>query len=622
MKKLFTICVLLLIFNAMVAQDRAVSPPQFRNVAVKAEYLRPGECPALFVNLANQAVRSETITPEETTIGETFYDLQSNTLLANRFHLFTDGTLGAVWTMGMEATTFPDRGTGYNYFDGTIWDEPPAARLENLRCGWPSYAPLGEHGEIVVSHDFAAHDLYFLKRPDKGTGEWSQTLYEYVGGPANLSWPRIVTSGDLNQNVHLLANTFDTYLGQTTAIVYSRSTDEGLTWDIQNTLLDGTGSDFYTEIGGDDYVWAESRGNTIAFLVAGAWHDMFMMKSTDNGDNWEKTVIWENPYPMFDWNVTITDTFFCVDNSAYIVLDANEKAHVVFGINRVLHNAVGTSYFLFPYIDGIGYWNEDMPTFSHNRDALAPPLYGYPNSEMVEDLNYIGWTQDVNGNGTIDFVGAPFFYRELGVSTMPSLAIDDAGTMYLAYASTTETYDNVDYNYKHIWVRAYQNGFWGPFVDLTKDIIHIFDECIYPQIAGVSSSYLHLIYNADATPGIAVDGAHDYQQNRIVYSKVPVGDVLTGIKEAGMDNSEIEVSQNYPNPFNNETDFSIVLNKASHVTIEVCTLTGQLVMNIDQGFLQPGTHKVVIEAAGLEKGVYYYTVRTGKNTVTKKMTII
>src|SRR6056297_516615 len=83
--------------------------------------------------------------PEESIIGLSWYDLQSNTLLANRFHLYDDGTMGAVWTRGVESPpSFPDRGTGYNFYDGTAWGPQPEERLETDRTGWPSYAPLGE----------------------------------------------------------------------------------------------------------------------------------------------------------------------------------------------------------------------------------------------------------------------------------------------------------------------------------------------------------------------------------------------------------------------------------------------------------------------------------------------
>jgi hypothetical protein len=226
-------------------------------------------------------------------------------------------------------------------------------------------------------------------------------------------------------------------------------------------------------------VWANPVGDTLAFLAASAWHDLFMMKSTDNGESWEKTVIWEHPYPFFDWNVTITDTFFCVDNSASIALDPTGKAHVVFGISRVIHSAIGTTYNYYPGVDGIGYWNEDMATFSNDLNALAPPQYGYPTTELVEDLNYIGWTQDVDGDGEITFVststGFPMSYREMGISTMPAISISPDNWIVVIYSSTTETFDNFDWNYKKLWMRDKQDGStWGPFMHLTEDIMHIF----------------------------------------------------------------------------------------------------------------------------------------------------
>ena len=144
------------------------------------------------------------------------------------------------------------------------------------------------------------------------------------------------------------------------------------------------------------------------------------------------------------------------------------KVHVAFGLSRVLHDVTGTSYTYFPYIDGIGYWNEDMPPFSNNLHALSGPQYGYEGSEMVENYNYIGWTQDVDGDGEITLVeNLPMAYREIGFSTMPAITVDDNGRVFVAWSSTTETYDNFDYNFKKIWARAFDNGEWGPFLHVT-----------------------------------------------------------------------------------------------------------------------------------------------------------
>jgi len=62
-------------------------------------------------------------------------------------------------------------------------------------------------------------------------------------------------------------------------------------------------------------------------------------------------------------------------------------------MSRVLHEETGTSYNLFPFVDGIGYWNEDMPPFSNDLHALSPPQYGYTSTELEQDFNY---TSDLN----------------------------------------------------------------------------------------------------------------------------------------------------------------------------------------------------------------------------------
>ncbi len=87
-------------------------------------------------------------------IGLTRYDLQSNYSMAQRIFLHPDNTIGATFTWGMDDPGFAARGTGYNYHDGSSWGPLPTGPIESVRAGWPSYAPYGENGEVVVSHFF------------------------------------------------------------------------------------------------------------------------------------------------------------------------------------------------------------------------------------------------------------------------------------------------------------------------------------------------------------------------------------------------------------------------------------------------------------------------------------
>ena len=619
MKKLVLLSLVLSIGLWGFSQERVQTSKALRNISKTAVYESHTDEVVDVGVASNPYVSNYRDIVGEEIIGKSFYDLQSNTLLGNRMHVFPDGTIGAVWTRGMEATAFDDRGTGYNYFNGSAWGPEPTVRIEDVKTGWPSYAPLGINGEIVIAHDYP-NNLVLNTRENKGEGEWnSSVLYGPVGNEA-VAWPRVSTSGVDNNIVHLLVNSYDEYEGQDATIFYYQSLDAGASWEIEGEVLEELGPDYYLDLGADQYVWAEPNGGAIAFLVAGAWHDMIMMKSTDNGESWVKTIIWEHPYPFFDFDETITDTFYCVDNSASITLDNDGNAHVAFGINRVLHAEVGTTYNYFYLVDGVGYWNETMPTFSNNIDALAP-YTDVPDSEMVEDVNLVGWTQDVDGSGTIDFIGTDVWiaYRELGVSTMPSIALDTYGTIFLAYASTTETYDNGTNNYKHIWVRkkeAAEN--WGAFEDLDDGILHKFDECIYPQIGQYidpTTQSAYILYQADYEPGLALDDDHSYVENRMIVVDYNIG---VGINENALPN--FSVSQNIPNPAVSNTRIMVKTETTGVVNLSISNLLGQVVHQQSVNSNASIT-TFDVNVSNMDSGLYFYIIEVGNSSVTKKMLV-
>jgi len=279
-------------------------------------------------------------------------------------------------------------------------------------------------------------------------------------------------------------------------------------------------------------------------------------------------------------------------------------------------------YTYFPYVDGIGYWNEDMPPFSIDLSALAGPQYEYPTSEMIEDYNYIGYMQDYNGNGTLDLLSGvmPLGYRSIGPSTMPTISIDDEGRIFVAFASTTETFDNSENNFKKIWVRAYDNGLWGPFYHATESILHIFDESIYPLLTASSDGDIHMIYMTDGTPGLALDEDHAYQENTIWYSAIPKEDLLTGIEDNTLINPT-SVSQNYPNPFNGTTTITVNLPKAANLSMNVSNILGQQVIEMQRGYVSSGTYYFQVDGTKLQDGVYFYTVKANNSEVTKKMIV-
>ena len=87
-------------------------------------------------------------------------------------------------------SSYPERGTGYNYYDGTRFGDMPTERVESIRSGWPSIAACG-NGEILVSHASGINVYY---RQTKGQGEWTM-----VTNFPDVTWPRVICSGPNDQ---------------------------------------------------------------------------------------------------------------------------------------------------------------------------------------------------------------------------------------------------------------------------------------------------------------------------------------------------------------------------------------------------------------------------------------
>jgi hypothetical protein len=643
MKKVLLVVLSFCLVTIAYSQKRVPISKELTKMSLTRVYEMPSDLEAPMVNFNYTypgLMKEAKMLGDEAEIIETIYDLQTNSTVANRFVVWDDGTMAAVCTRGVESPggfAFPDRGTGYNYFDGSSWGPKPSTRIESKKAGWPSITKWGANGEFVVSHQGGGNPLLLLKRETKGTGAWIESTYNGPNGTAapQYLWPRMISSGQNNEYIHLFALTAPTgnggtpYMGQDGALIYNRSTDGGESWDIQHQLIDGVGSDYYLNIRADDYTMA-FKGNTVALLQSSAWKDLFLLKSTDNGESWEKIIIWEHPYPFFDVQSTLTsDTLYSVDQSASLAIDDNGMVHVVWGISRVarLESAPPDpgSYSYWPYTDGIGYWNESMgqiPEADNPHRTMMP--------EYLEEMGMlVGWTQDVNNSGFIfDFEGTndtPFnAYRSLGISTMPTIAIEGSMIM-VAYSSVTETYVTADgtMNYKHIWTRfSYDLGeTWGDFYDLQGDnIFHLYDECIYPILADKTngSGAFQLIYQADNLPGLYLDEDHDAVVNRVIHNNM---NFTVGIEKPANMVSPFKVTEAYPNPATSSTIVGVELDKAANIGFEIFNMTGQKVFELPVKAMNAGFNTISFDVSALTSGIYFYTVSNGAEKVSHKLIV-
>ncbi|MEZ5083467.1 MAG: T9SS type A sorting domain-containing protein [Bacteroidales bacterium] len=303
----------------------------------------------------------------------------------------------------------------------------------------------------------------------------------------------------------------------------------------------------------------------------------------------------------------------------HLAFDSQGMVHVIFGINRALFCEPG--HFIFRVLTGLVYWNEDIAVFSNDINALSP--YGDPGTELVEDVNLVGWTQDINGNGEIDVLDDWGTYY-IGFSSMlPQIVIDDMDQIFIVFSSVTESFNNGLQNYRHLWARAKLGNWWSHFIDLTGNLAHIFDECIVPSVASETDDYFYLVYQSDNEPGLHIRGDEDpVGDNNTVFMKVEISDLLsTGIEEGNAPIVMEDVSQNYPNPFSGTTWVNVNIRQSTSVSLEVTDMLGKVVYRIPERNVQSGPLRLAIDATGLTSGIYFYSVKAGDSVVTKKMIV-
>ena len=584
-----------------------------------------------FAAIAQFTPQSSTLqTPEEVVIGDTYYDLQTNASCQNRLYRYDDGTIGAVWTIGHNYSSgFYDRGTGYNFYDGENWGEWPFERVESDRAGWPSYAPLGESGEIIIAHLSGAsiNALVINSRPLRGTGAWNESYFYGPPGYEHLLWPRLVTGGENNNHVYLFAltkpitNGGQVYNGINGALVYSRSTDGGNSWDILNETLPVMDSSSYKMFLPDSYTFANPKDSIVAFVAGSYANDLFLVKSTNYGETFEKTLIWDHPYDQ-GYQIIPTDTFYCTDGSLAAAIGPDAKVHVTFGISKTYFTG-SMEYHKFQNVDGLGYWNEDMPSFSTNKNALNP--YNHPESELVKNYNFIGWMQDMDGDSVVTLLNywGWGYYGGPGMSSMPQIVVDDFNRIFVIYSSITETFHNGLKNYRHLWMRSSLNGgnSWEQFYHYYPDETYLFDEFSYVSCSPTSDENIYFMYMADNEPGITWQGStFPYAYCYFRFVKIPKDDIV-GIKKPKNYLYRFEVSQNYPNPASNQTLIKVKLDQAADINLKVVNPAGQVVYEKTGIKGNIGLTSINLDVKNFSKGLYFYTISSGNEEVTRKLII-
>ena len=595
--------------NSLFSQDRSSG----KFIKYERHYAHPDQVREYSAGVIGQKAFDNVV------IGTTWYDAQAINWgnVMPRMWAYDDGTIGASWTSAGEDLN-PQRGIGYNYYDGNEWGipDPHVGVPDDERLGTTCYAPWGENGEILCSYKYVAGEgpILFFRREVKGEGEWVET--QAVGPPGTcIVWQSMMTGGANNEFIHLLAYTYDIPVqGQENALLYYRSDDGGESWDPDGIIIDGLGADALVTINALSYNWANPVGNTIAFTYGfnewGGW----VFKSDDNGDNWEQITVFDSPFDPF-WPPTDTDIFGGGIGSSAVALDTEGKAHVVFP--RMLQDWDAGDWGYYPLeTDGLIYWNEDMAPLDTtiisstgldnliDGGYLCSYIFGYDPSVGVEIPD-----------------GQPNYANAL--CGFPVLSIDAQDNIFVSSSNVAPDYTSPDYLYRHIVANSSTDGgaTWNGMIDLNDDFQFIFSECAYPVMAPFVDNTIYFLFQEDSYPGTFEWPGEQPEacENNMIMMSVPKS-VFVGVEENGTV-LNFELSQNFPNPARLSTQFNLRLDDNSNVTIHVVNVVGQSVKQLNMGSMNAGSHRITLDVSDLTAGIYYFSVNVDGQIATRKLVV-
>ncbi len=381
-----------------------------------------------------------------------------------------------------------------------------------------------------------------------------------------------------------------------------------------NTIRTQTGSldDWHPLIGGDGfYVIVDFTNPNIIYAES---QNGYLQKSTNGGNDFSYARNGINPDEPTNW-------------STPVVMDPNDHNVLYYGTDRVYRTT-----------NGAGNWTVISPDLSDGipgtRLGTVTTIDVAPtNSNVIyagTDDSHVWVTTDYGSNWTdistalpyrwvtrvkvdpnnennvyVTFSGLRWRDPQSHVFKSTNMGADwsDISSNLPDAPANAFAVDNNDPNRLYLGsdVGAFMsfNGgtSWQPIAD-GLPVVSVYDMKIHPV-----ENYLAI-------------GTH----GRSMY-KIDLGQ-LVDVKQPVNKLKDFSLSQNYPNPFNPSTNISFSLAHPSFITLKVYDVLGKEVASLIDEEKSPGTYDINFNAQNLSSGVYYYRIKAGSFSETRKMILM
>lgn len=399
---------------------------------------------------------------------------------------------------------------------------------------------------------------------------------------------------------------------------------------------------------------AGDYGNSIAVDNSG---NMYVVGRTDTLGNQKYLVIKYSSSGTKLWDYTyVGNQSGTFDEALSVKIDQNSNVFVSgytsqLNINydylTMKFNSTGTLQWVKRYNGPVNKDDKPIGLVLDANSNVYVTGYSFSNNTTQSYL-----TIKYNTNG--DSVAAAFFNCANNTINQPTaITIDNSNNIYVTGFGQGNTsnsyYDYVTIKYNSALSQQWMTKFVGSGNSLAHSIIYI-NSHVY--VAGESyyvnrgKDFLTMEY--DANSGTALWGRFenyvgedsdyaysvvtDQSENIYVtgYTSATTNSYIMTVKysqnpnlvpEPGLAHSFI-IYQNYPNPFNPITKIKIEINQTSFVKLSVYDISGKEVNNLVNTELFPGLYTYEFDGSEFSSGIYFYTIETNKDKITKKMILI
>jgi hypothetical protein len=108
----------------------------------------------------------------------------------------------------------------------------------------------------------------------------------------------------------------------------------------------------------------------------------------------------------------------------------------------------------------------------------------------------------------------------------------------------------------------------------------------------------------------------------LLYSAVLNGIPLEVANDRTSAPTSFALIQNYPNPFNPTTTIDYELHKSGLVNLSVFDMLGRQVTTIVNKYQSKGAYRITFDGRGLASGIYFYSLKSGSYSITKKCVLL